>query len=147
MTSGLGRRLALWQRKIGWQPKVTFAWITGEPLDYTNWKPGEPSNSDPGEYFVAINWEFADVPPRGIKGDWNDAPLYGTSGFGGKTDGPYFGLVERNTDPSLAIKSVPGFNLEVVVFAMAAVAGTAVFIQKAAKAFRVDRGRWVVRYG
>lgn len=86
--------------QIGVHAKTKFAWVTGEPLDFTNWKPGEPSDSSPGENYVAINWEYSDEPPRGKKGSWNDTPLNGTTGYGGKTDGPYFGLVERETDPS-----------------------------------------------
>jgi hypothetical protein len=78
--------------------------VTGEPFAYSNWKEGEPSNTPPGENYVAINWEYSDDPPRGRKGDWNDTPLSGTTGYGGKTDGPYFGLVERASDPSQPTK-------------------------------------------
>jgi hypothetical protein len=74
-----------------------FEWVLGEPVLYSNWKPGEPNNSPPGEQYVAINWEYSDDPPRGNKGDWNDTPLNGTSGWGGTTEGPYFGLVERTS--------------------------------------------------
>lgn len=77
-----------------------FEWVTGEPLSYTFWKPGEPNNSPPGEYYVTVNWEYSDNPPRGLKGDWNDTPLNGTAKYGGSTSGPYFGIVERDTDPS-----------------------------------------------
>jgi hypothetical protein len=87
------------QVQIG-SPAVKFRWVTGEPFAYSNWKEGEPSNTPPGENYVAINWEYSDDPPRGLKGDWNDTPLNGTTGYGGKTDGPYFGLVERENDPS-----------------------------------------------
>jgi len=89
---------------IGSRPGVKFQWVTGEPFSYSNWKPGEPSNTPPGENYVAINWEYSDNPPRGIKGDWNDTPVNGTSGYGGRTDGPYFGLVERDTDPSQPLR-------------------------------------------
>lgn len=87
--------------QIGASHKIKYRWVTGEPFAYSNWKPGEPSSTPPGENYVAINWEYSSSPPRGVKGDWNDTPLDGTSGYGGKTDGPYFGLVERDTDPSL----------------------------------------------
>jgi hypothetical protein len=79
---------------------VPFKWVTGEPLSYSNWHPGQPDNFPPGENYVAMNWHYSDSPPRGVKGDWNDAPLNGTTNFGGATDGPYFGLVERETDPT-----------------------------------------------
>jgi hypothetical protein len=86
--------------QIGMHSQTNFRWVTGEPFSFSNWKPGEPSNTPPGENYVVINWEYSDTPPRGVKGDWNDTPVNGTSGYGGKTDGPYFGLVERETDPS-----------------------------------------------
>lgn len=88
------------QVQIGLNPKGGFRWVTGESFSYSYWKPGEPSNTPPGENYVAINWEYSDNPPRGLKGDWNDTPLNGTKGYGGMTDGPYFGLVERETDPN-----------------------------------------------
>ena len=98
-----GTLTQMWRRmaeRVGIHHTAEFKWVTGEPFSYSNWKPGEPSNNPPGENYVAINWEYSDDPPRGLKGDWNDTPLNGTAGFGGKTDGPYFGLVERETDPS-----------------------------------------------
>jgi hypothetical protein len=85
-----------------------FEWITGEPFSYSNWKPGEPSDSPPGESWVAINWEYSDIPVRGIKGDWNDTPENGTAGYGGMTSGPYFGLVER--DPMASTSSILTVN-------------------------------------
>jgi hypothetical protein len=93
-------RLRLAMADLGFHVNVSphvnteFAWLTGEDFSYSNWKPGEPSNSPPGESWVAINWEYSDNPPRGIKGDWNDTPMHGTSGYGGATDGPYYGLME-----------------------------------------------------
>ncbi len=43
-------------------------------------------------------------------------PLNGTTGYGGKTDGPYFGLVERKTDPAHPSKS--GFRVYAVFIAI-----------------------------
>jgi hypothetical protein len=93
------------EERIGLHPGRGFHWVTGERFSYNNWKPGEPNNTPPGENYVAINWEFSANPPRGLKGDWNDTPLNGTTNYGGKTDGPYFGLVERETDPSQPVKT------------------------------------------
>jgi hypothetical protein len=118
MLDGLSRTLRRAMEKIGFHPKITFCWMTGEPFAYNNWKPGEPNNSPPGEHYVAINWEYSDNPPRGLKGDWNDTPLNGTAGYGGKTDGPYFGLVERETGSSLPSKR--GFTKSAVCFSLSA---------------------------
>jgi hypothetical protein len=89
--------------EVGDQYKRGFHWVTGEPLKYENWKRGQPDNAGGNEHYVAINWFYSDDPPRGAKGDWNDAPEDGTRGYGGKTDGPYLGLVEREIDPRLPI--------------------------------------------
>ncbi len=111
--------------QVGLQPGATaFRWVTDEPFSYSNWKSGEPSDAPPGENYVAINWEYSDLPPRGIKGDWNDTPQEGTSGYGGKTDGPYFGLVERDSDPKMPIKI--GFNWRLASLVLALI-GLVVF--------------------
>jgi hypothetical protein len=86
-------------------PKHTFFWVTGEPLEYTNWHSGQPDNFPPGENYGTINWHYSD--DRGAKGDWNDAPEAGTTGFSGTTSGPYFGIVERDYDPRLPVRPPP----------------------------------------
>lgn len=100
--SGPGTFTRKWRMIFG-TPTNRFKWVTGEPLSYTFWKPGEPNNTPPGEYYVTVNWEYSDN--RGPKGDWNDTPLNGTIGYGGSTSGPYFGIVERDTDPSIPSRS------------------------------------------
>jgi hypothetical protein len=87
------------------EPKLDYHWITGEPLNYTNWHPGQPDNFPPGENYVAINWFYSDH--RGYKGEWNDTPENGTTGFSGTTTGPYFGIVERDYDPRLPVRPPP----------------------------------------
>jgi hypothetical protein len=74
-------------------------WTTGEAVSYTNWKAGEPNNFAPGEDYVTINWQRA-VDLSSTKGTWNDTPLNGSTGFGGNSDGPYFGVVELVPEPS-----------------------------------------------
>lgn len=90
--------------EVGNQPKPKYAWVTGEAINYENWHPNQPDNAGGDEHYVAINWFYSDSPSRGLKGDWNDAPLDGTRGYSGGTDGPYFGLVERDYDPQLPVR-------------------------------------------
>ena len=97
--------------------------MTGEDFSYSNWHPNQPDNCPPGENYAAMNWHYSDSPPQGIKGDWNDTPLNGTTGFGGATDGPYFGLVERG-QPSEPILTPARWGL-VTLAGLALAAGLA----------------------
>ena len=110
--------LRLLEAQFVYTTKPTFKWVTGEPLNYKNWGPGQPDDFGGEEFCCTINWHNSDKPPRGTKGDWNDAPLNGTTGFGGATDGPYFGLVERDTDPSLPIKKGKEYIAGILVAAV-----------------------------
>jgi Lectin C-type domain len=114
-------KLRRFKARIGYPTTMTnrFGWVTGEPLDYMFWKQGEPNNASPGEYYITINWEYSDNPPRGLKGDWNDTPLNGTTNYGGSTSGPYFGIVERNSDPAHApLSKLATFALLVLLAAL-----------------------------
>ena len=74
---------------------TTWSWVTGEPFTYTNWKEYfEPSGD--GDY-LCINWNAVRGDPLG---QWNDAPLAGTTGYdNGANDGPYASLLESNDEP------------------------------------------------
>src|SRR5262249_54286952 len=72
--------------------KGTYAWISGEPFTFTSWSSGEPNNWTGDEDYVAMNWHYAEG--NGPRGAWNDAPLDGTRGYPGTTDGPYQGVAE-----------------------------------------------------
>jgi len=124
--------------EIGDAPKPSYnQWVTGEPINYQNWKPGQPDNCGGNEHYGVINWFDSDSPPRGIKGDWNDAPLDGTRGFGGTTDGPYFGLVERDFDPRLPVPkkfAVSPMNIVLVILATSALIILLVRFQRKKKA-------------
>jgi hypothetical protein len=50
-----------------------FQWVSGAPLDYTEWWPGEPSNSFSGEDYIMWN-HVAGVVDRdpALRGAWND---------------------------------------------------------------------------
>ena len=89
--------------QVGDEPRPKYdKWVTGEAINYDNWHPSQPDHFTPDEHYAAMNWHYSDN--RGAKGDWNDAPVNGTTGFGGNTTGPYFGLVERDYDPSLPVR-------------------------------------------
>lgn len=68
-----------------------FAWASGDPVSFTNWNPGEPSNF-PGENNGIINWRKA--YNGGSSYTWDETLDGGTSGFGVATDGPYHGIIE-----------------------------------------------------
>jgi hypothetical protein len=70
----------------------TYAWSSGEPMSFTAWSPGEPNDWTGDEDYAAMNWHFAEG--NGMRGLWNDAPLAGTKGYPGTTNGPYQGVAE-----------------------------------------------------
>ncbi|OJW19967.1 MAG: hypothetical protein BGO49_10615 [Planctomycetales bacterium 71-10] len=75
-----------------------FVWSSGEAVTYANWASGEPNNVGDEDY-GALSWHFArgdQVSP----GTWNDTPLNGTSGYGGNSNGPYFGIIELSYNPA-----------------------------------------------
>ncbi len=61
-----------------------FAWITGEPVEYTDWAPGEP-NGDEQENFVAMYY-----PGHDAQSEWNDWPDIDSDPIGL----PFHGVVE-----------------------------------------------------
>jgi hypothetical protein len=51
------------------EPGDGWSWITGEPFTYTNWAPGEPTNTSPGEDRLHF------IGKKAAVGDsWNDKP-------------------------------------------------------------------------
>jgi len=105
--TGARANVPLW---IGLNDAATegsFVWTTGEPVVFTNWKSGEPNNFGGNEDYVTVNWEFS--RSTGPKGTWNDTPLNGSLGFGGNTNGPYFGIIEIASEPASALLLGIGF--------------------------------------
>ncbi|WP_193755632.1 C-type lectin domain-containing protein [Psychromonas sp. psych-6C06] len=87
-----------------------FIWSNGDDVTFTNWKAGEPNNYQNEDYAV-MNWDFA--RGQGIKGTWNDVPLQGTTGFGGSSNGQYYGVIE------ISSASVPApAGLALMLFAL-----------------------------
>src|SRR5262249_40567687 len=95
-------------------------WTTGESLTYTNWfaATSEPNNGGSGEDYGAINWHNSN--PSSFSSSliaWTDVPLGGTSGYGGGTDGPYYGIIELAAIPEPAT-SAACFGVGVLGLAM-----------------------------
>jgi VCBS repeat-containing protein len=71
-----------------------FLWITGEPVTYVNWQPGEPNNAGEEDFGEMIFFD-------GVQWLWNDLP--GLGHFGSyivEFDGPFAGGVLTNdSDP------------------------------------------------
>jgi hypothetical protein len=57
--------IGLFQAPGSPEPAGGWEWVSGEPVTYTNWGPGEPSNHAPGE-------EFAHLGRFHPSGQWND---------------------------------------------------------------------------
>lgn len=72
-----------------------WRWVSGEPTTYTNWRPGEPNNSNNEDYAI-FNWRHASDPPGVPGGFWNDVP--GGGGVGIVEYGP---TVPEPTTPLL----------------------------------------------
>lgn len=68
-----------------------YVWVTGEPLTFSQWAPGEPDNFGTGEDYSIINWQYG--RGAGAPGDWSDCAATGQFGLGG-VDAPYRGLIE-----------------------------------------------------
>jgi hypothetical protein len=84
-----GQQRLLWIGFNDYQNQGQFKWVSGEPVTYTNWAPGEPNNFDGEERFVAV------FPESAGAGGWNDFwHLRDAFGY------PAYGVVERDpTNP------------------------------------------------
>lgn len=63
------------------EPGGGWTWVTGEPLAYNNWYPGEPNQgSSSGPENWALYWSIGSNPPVPMKW-WNDVPSGSARGF------------------------------------------------------------------
>jgi hypothetical protein len=56
----------LWLGLNDVQTEGTFLWVSGEPVTFTNWAPGEPNNFNGDEHFGIM------YPRTFSTGEWND---------------------------------------------------------------------------
>lgn len=76
-----GPSFGLYQPEGSVEPKGGWQWTTGEKLQYQNWSPGEPGNSNNDEYIVSFQY---DEYPNRINSfkpgpEWGDLPHAGKS--------------------------------------------------------------------
>ena len=75
-----------------------YAWVSGDPVTYTNWGPGEPNNT-PGVVEMSMMSGVGDPST----GQWNDRPDY-------TWDFPHYGVAEI-PEPSSILLFAIGFLL------------------------------------
>ncbi len=69
-----GPSIGLIQRPGSLEPAGGWAWVTGEPVTYQNWSPGEPGNNNNDEDFASFIW---DLWPRNSNRKHGTAPQWG----------------------------------------------------------------------
>jgi hypothetical protein len=98
------------------QHAANFEWVNGSGSTYRYWNSGEPNDETPGEYYTVIDWNVSRGDGPATLGTWNDTPDAGTTGFGGNTDGPYYGIAEVSVpEPSTLALLAAGFVLHLGV--------------------------------
>jgi hypothetical protein len=78
-----------------------FRWVSGEPVSYTRWAPGEPNNCG-GE---GENRGIIFSPDYPVGGYWNDVTDSGIGGCGGGDLAP-LGVVEVNLRATIAVSAL-----------------------------------------
>jgi hypothetical protein len=76
-----------------------YRWVNGDTFDYQNWNPQEPNNLRGDEDYIAINWHKNHGRSNSQFGDWNDAPIRGTSGGFWNAPENYLGIMEFESRP------------------------------------------------
>jgi len=97
-TFGVGTSIALWNGLHDSTPDSSFAWISGQPVTYTNWANGEPNNGNSTNNFGHL-WGWS--TPSGQWTDWFDLAVIEPP-FAPATT-PIFGVVEVIPEPSSAM--------------------------------------------
>jgi hypothetical protein len=69
---GLGLDEGFWIGLTDAGSEGNFQWVSGAPLNYTKWWPGEPSNSFSGEDYVMWNHVAGVDRDHALWGAWND---------------------------------------------------------------------------
>jgi Ca2+-binding RTX toxin-like protein len=76
----------------------TFVWSSGEPVTYTSWQSGEPNDFHGNEDYTTVNWHYGHQVGGGVRGAWNDTPLFGSNSNATGPE-PYRGIMEFNALP------------------------------------------------
>lgn len=99
--AGQNRGQTYWIGLTDREVEGSFRWTTDEPVTFTKWNPGEPSDgwifSGISEDYTSINWHL----PRGRTadvGDWNDEPNGGVDGDL-ELGEPRRGIIEFDIEP------------------------------------------------
>jgi hypothetical protein len=91
-----GESRTLWTGYHRQAPAGPFVWVSGDPIGFENWFPGEPNNSTGAENYAAF------VPPAQSPGkQWFD--MFASASYFG---GPIHGVVEVVPEPGSAALAV-----------------------------------------
>jgi peptidoglycan hydrolase-like protein with peptidoglycan-binding domain len=77
-----GPAFGLYQIEDAREPDGGFVWVTGEPVAFTAWNPGEPGNHNGNEYFATFHWQawaHRTGAPSHASERWGDLPDSGKS--------------------------------------------------------------------
>ena len=93
-SAGTGRNL--WIGLNDAAVEDSFVWVSGDPVVYTNWDPGEPNNLQDEDYVMIIGQEGPEM-----NGKWNDLHDWGREGWTvpfGVVEIPYRIVGDLNAD-------------------------------------------------
>lgn len=81
LTEAIGPNIGLYQKPGSREPAGGWVWVTGEPLEYTNWKGSNPDNYANREHHAIF---YNNAPYRGASGKVQPAPVWNDIGQGGR---------------------------------------------------------------
>jgi len=98
---------AFWMGFTDRREETVWEWVSGEPVSYRHWQPGEPNNAGGNEAFSLLNFGRARDGSIYEEGAWNDEKLVGDTGtIVAPGRGPYHGIIETSARPPLVLEIV-----------------------------------------